>query len=167
MKENFRICWQKKNIRVVATDFDHTAIDNLYNRILKENEKNILPLVVDLANPSPAIGLNNNERESFIERTRVDLALALALIHHLAIGKNIPFEKMALLFEKITNYLIIEFVPKQDEKVQFMLRQKRDIYKTYNEENFLTAFQKYFSIQKKQEIANSGRILYQLKKNDV
>jgi hypothetical protein len=156
----------KKNIRVVATDLDHTSINNLYNRIVKENEKNILPLIVDLANPSPSIGFDNTERVSFIERTNTDLALALALVHHLAIGKNIPFEKIAALLEKITNYLIIEFVPKQDEKVQFMLRQKKDIYDTYSEENFVTAFEKYFFIQKKQEIAGSGRALYQLKKRD-
>jgi hypothetical protein len=157
----------EKKIQVVSADFDHKAINKLFERIVKEKQENILPVLIDLANPSPAIGLNNRERSSFIERTKVDLALALALIHHLAIGKNIPFKKMAEFFEKITNYLIIEFIPKQDEKVEFMLKQKIDIYHEYNEQNFQTEFEKYFSIQSKQEIANTGRILYQMKKRNV
>jgi hypothetical protein len=155
----------KKNIRVIATDFEHTPINNLYKRIIKESEKNILPLIIDLANPSPSIGLNNEERVSFIERTRVDLSLALALIHHLAIGKNIPFEKVAELFNKISNYVIIEFVPKSDEKVQHMLSQKKDIYYNYTEENFVKIFEKYFSIIDKKHILGTERVLFLMKKN--
>ncbi len=160
----FSFLLSKKNVQIIATDFDHTAINKLYQRIKKNNEENILPLVIDLANPSPAIGLNNEERISFPERTKVDLALALALVHHLAIGKNIPFEKISELFGNLTNYLIVEFIPKQDEKVQFMLKQKKDIYYDYTEENFIKAFQKYFFILKQQIIADSGRILYLMKK---
>lgn len=153
----------EKDIPVVAVDFDHSTINKLFTRVKTEG-KNILPLVIDLANPSPAIGLNNTERASFMERTNVDLALALALVHHMAIGKNIPFKKIAELFEKMTSFLIVEFIPKQDEKIQYMLSEKKDIYYDYTEQNFLMAFEKYFSIEKKQEIANSGRILYQMKK---
>src|SRR5205814_7950689 len=95
-----------RNIRTVAADFDHTAVNQLYRKIKKENNENILPLLIDVANPTPSIGLNNAERKSFLERVNVDLALALALVHHLAIGKNIPIEKMAEFFGKITNWLI-------------------------------------------------------------
>jgi len=157
----------RENIRVIATDFDHNAINNLYKKIKKENEKNILPLVIDVANPSPSIGLNNRERPSFIERTKVDLCLALALVHHLSIGKNIPFGKIAELLKTITDYLVIEFVPKEDEKVKFMLTQKKDIYYNYSEENFLQGFEKHFSVNKKQEIGDSGRILYQMRKRTL
>jgi len=124
-----------------------------------------LPLLNDLANPSSAIGLNNKERTSFIERTHCDLGLALALIHHLAIGKNIPLDKTARLFENLAEHLIIEFIPKTDKKVQFMLQQKKDIYDNYNEENFAGSFAKYFSVQKKHEIGDSGRILYMMKRH--
>jgi len=130
----------------------------------EKGERKILPLIIDLSNPSPAIGINNTERSSFIERTRVDLSLALALIHHLSIGKNIPFEKIAAFFETITDNLIIEFIPKTDEKIQFMLSQKEDIYTNYTEENFINSFERYFSIKNKQAIANSGRILYLMTK---
>jgi hypothetical protein len=155
------------DIQTIAADFDHSAINKLYQKTKKENERNILPLVIDLANPSPAGGLNNRERISFIERTNADLGLALALIHHLAIGKNIPFEKVSEFFKNITDYLIIEFVPKRDERVQFMLKQKKDIYQEYTEENFVRTFEKYFFIQKKQEIAESGRALFQMKRRAI
>ncbi len=155
------------DIQTIAADFDHSAINKLYQKTKKENERNILPLVIDLANPSPAGGLNNRERISFIERANADLGLALALIHHLAIGKNIPFEKVSEFFKNITDYLLIEFVPKRDDRVQFMLKQKKDIYQEYTEENFVRAFEKYFFIQKKQEIAESGRALFQMKRRAI
>ena len=154
-----------KNIKTVAADSDHSPISKLYRKIKQEKEKNILPLLIDFANPSSATGLNNKERISFIERTNCDLGLALALVHHLAIGKNIPFEKLAELFESLADHFIIEFIPKSDKKVKFMLQQKKDIYNNYNEENFARSFEKYFSIHKKQEIGDSGRMLYMMKRH--
>ena len=153
-----------KNIFTIAADHDHGAINKLYQEIKKQEEREILPLIIDITNPSPSIGFNNVERMSFIERTKVDLALSLALVHHLAIGKNVPFEKIAELFKQITNWLIIEFIPKQDEKVQLMLKQKADIYGDYAEENFTRAFEKYFTITKKESIGNSERVLYLMKR---
>jgi hypothetical protein len=73
---------------------------------------------------------------SFLQRCHADLVMALALIHHLVIGKNIPFEKMAAFFSQAGNYLIIEYIPKQDEKIQLMLKTKKDIYLSYSEQNF-------------------------------
>jgi hypothetical protein len=160
----FSIFLAKRNIKIISTDFEHVPINILYKKVKEANEKNILPLIIDLANPSPSIGLNNNERASFIERTRVDLCLALALIHHLAIGKNIPLEKISELFSKIANYLIIEFVPKSDEKIQHMLKQKKDIYHDYTEEKFIKNFDKYFSIIDKKNIPGTERVLFLMKK---
>jgi hypothetical protein len=154
-----------KNIKTVAVDSDHSSVVKLYQKIKKEKEKNILPLLIDLANPSPAIGLNNKERISFVDRTNCDLGLALALVHHLSIGKNIPFEKIAELFKSLADHFIIEFIPKMDPKIRLMLQQKKDIYKDYNEENFVLAFEKYFSVHGKHEAGNSGRILYMMKRH--
>ena len=120
-----------KGINTIAADFDPYCINKLYNEIKTGGEKNILPVIIDLSNPTPAIGVNNEERNSFLNRLDTDLVLALALIHHLAIGKNIPFEKIAAMFSSITQYLIIEFVPKEDEKTQLMLTNKKDIYSGY------------------------------------
>jgi len=162
---SFSFLLSAKNIETIAADSDHSSINRLYQKIKREKEKNLLPLLIDLANPSSSIGLNNKERPSFIERTHRDLGMALALIHHLAVGKNIPFEKIAELFEKLADCFIIEFTPKADKKVQFMLQQKKDIYDNYNEENFMHSFAKYFSVQKKHEIGDSGRILYMMKRH--
>ncbi|HMK24724.1 MAG TPA: hypothetical protein VK483_01750 [Chitinophagaceae bacterium] len=155
-----------KNIQTIAADFDPYCINKLYNQLKASTEKNIQPLIVDLSNPSPAIGVNNNERSSFIARLHVDLALALALIHHLVIGKNIPFEMIADLFQKTCSTLIIEFVPKEDEKVQLMLANKKDIYPAYTAENFEKAFGKYFRLVKKETIPGSGRTLYLMTRHE-
>ncbi len=163
-KGEFSKLLSQKNITTIAADFDAYCINALYKEIKATGEKNLLPIIIDLSKPSPAIGVNNNERDSFITRTKVDLALALALIHHLAIGKNIPFEKIAELFQQICKQLIIEFVPKDDEKVKLMLQQKADIYTTYNEEEFIRAFEKYFVITDKQAIPGSGRTLFLMNK---
>lgn len=150
-----------KNIYTVAADFDPYCINNLYDELKRTGEKNIQPLILDLANPSPAFGVNNEERRSFTERINADIAIALALVHHLAIGKNIPFDMIADLFRKVCRrQLIVEFIPKEDDKLKLMLSAKKDIYTAYNQENFEKAFQKYFNTTKRQEIGVSGRILY-------
>jgi hypothetical protein len=153
-----------KEIATIAVDYDHLVINGLYKKIKTSKQKHVLPLIADLSNPSPAIGVNNKERHSFIERTKVDITLALALIHHLAIGKNIPFSLMVEMFAEMTNYLIIEFIPKEDDKVKLMLMHKTDIYKKYNEQEFINEFGARFSILAKEKIADSGRTLFLMKR---
>lgn len=151
--------------RVICADGEHFAVEQLYKYVMKEGISNVIPLCIDFTNPSPAIGVNNEERSSFLERASSDLVMALALIHHLAIGKNIPFDLIAKMFAQLGNYLIIEFVPKTDDKVKLMLQQKADIYSEYSEENFQTVFAHFFSILHKKTIGNSGRTIYLMKKN--
>jgi len=154
----------EKGIETIAADFDPVVISRLYKKVKKEKQKYILPLIIDLASPSPAIGVNNKERSSFIQRTQVDIALILALVHHLAIGKNIPFSMLAEMFANITDYLLIEFIPKEDPKIQAMLLLKKDIYKNYNEDEFIKEFEFLFSIIDKKEIPGSKRILFLMKR---
>lgn len=155
-----------KNIKIIVADFDAACINKLYNQIKLKGEKNIQPMVLDLSRPTPAIGVNNKERQSFMERSHFDLVMGLALIHHLCIGKNIPFEKVATFFKQICKYLIIEFVPKDDEKVQVMLSNKKDIYCNYTENNFIQEFGKHFNIIKKQIVGNTNRVLFLMQKLD-
>lgn len=150
----------EKAQQVISADFDHYSVNNLYKKLKEKNHSGIHPLIVDLSNPSPAIGVNNEERASFIDRTEVDLVLALALIHHLSIGKNIPFESIAKMFSNLGAYLIIEFVPKEDEKIQLMLKQKNDVYHWYNEDNFLKAFSERYEIIDSVKLESAERILY-------
>jgi hypothetical protein len=154
----------KKNILTLSADFDPFCINRLYMAIKKNGEKNIHPLVLDLSHPTPAIGVNNEERNSFLGRTNVDIVLALALIHHLVIGKNIPFNMAADFFHRTGQYLIIEFVPEQDEKVRLMLKQKTTVFTDYDQNNFESSFNLYFSIEKKEFISGSSRTLYLMKK---
>jgi hypothetical protein len=156
----------EKNIFAIAADLDPYCINNLYKKIKDTGEKNIQPLVINLSNPSPAIGVNNEERSSFISRTKVDLLFALALVHHLAIGKNIPMEMIADLFSRMGRKLIIEFIPKEDDKVKLMLGRKKDIYDNYSETNFVKAFEKYFTVIDKKIIPGSGRVLYLMNKHE-
>jgi len=146
---------------IIAADFDPYCINKLY---LKKKSEPVYPLVIDLSNPSPALGVNNEERSSFLQRLQVDIIFAFALIHHLAIGKNIPFNKIAALFAQCCQYLIIEFVPKEDEKVQLMLKQKEDIYSAYTEKEFISSFEEKFTILKKENVQDSPRVLFLMKK---
>ena len=150
----------KKNIKVVATDTDSRTIGNLYQHVHQNSIQNILPLIVDISNPSPALGFNNSERAAFHDRIKTDLVLALALIHHLAIGKNIALPMIAEYFGKIAPILIIEFVPKEDEKVIQMLVTRKDVFSEYSQQNFESCFQGYFEISKKQQIQGTQRHLY-------
>lgn len=163
-KGEFSRLLSEKNIRVLSADFDPYCINSLYTTLKVSGEKNIQPLILDLSNPTPATGVNSEERSSFMSRANAHLVLALALVHHLAIGKNIPLAKIATFFAAITHHLIIEFVPVQDEKVQFMLAQKADIYPDYHQSGFETTFENYFVIEKKEAIAGSGRTLYLMTK---
>ncbi len=150
----------EQGIPVIATDFDPSCINHLYQYIKTSGTALLQPLIIDLSHPSPSIGVNNTERSSFISRLSTDLCLALALIHHLAIGKNIPFSHIAFFLQSVTTKLIIEFVPKNDPKVRQMLSVKRDIYNHYTQSAFETSFRQYFNIQQQKEIAGSGRTLY-------
>ena len=145
---------------IISADADHGPVNKLYKRVKEKGLKNLHPLIVDLAKPSPAIGLNNRERPSFMERTRVDMAVALALIHHLAIGRNIPFSSSSEMFAQLAKTLIIEYIPKEDEKIKIMLNHKSDVYDWYTEQNFEKAFSARFRILEKKEIACSKRLLY-------
>ena len=162
----FSFLLANKNIQTIAGDFDPQCINNLYNRLKGKKTTYILPLIIDIANPSPAIGVNNEERTAFTSRLNADLTLALALLHHLAIGRNIPFELIAVFFQHVTHQLIIEFIPKEDEKVQEMLTGKKDIYTAYTVTEFEKAFTKYFKIVDTKAITGSGRVLYRMTKNE-
>ncbi|HEY0751315.1 MAG TPA: class I SAM-dependent methyltransferase, partial [Chitinophagaceae bacterium] len=149
---------------VVTADSDHFAINKLYEQATNNN--NIHPLIIDFSNPSPYTGVNNKERVSFLNRKHFDLVISLAFIHHLCIGKNIPFEFIAEMFKRLGKILIIEFIPKEDEKVQQMLQYRTDIYDWYIEENFRKQFEKFFVITERKEIGKSKRILYLMITNE-
>jgi len=148
----------------VAFDIDPLAIDFNYDRIKNQQIENILPLIIDLTNPSPSIGWNNTERLGFKQRPLPDVVFALALIHHLAISNNLPLDKIALFFSEITDNLIIEFVPKSDSQVKILLESRKDIFVHYEEESFEKDFELYFDIRDKKNVSESERVIYWMKR---
>lgn len=149
---------------VVAIDSDSRSVGKLYEEIKINNKTNILPLVVDVANPTPAIGFRNRERASFHERMTADLVTALALVHHLAITKNVSLPAMAEYFNDIARLLIIEWIPPEDEKVRLMLTSGRNVFTDYTEEKFLKYFGRHFRVLASQRLQTSGRTIYLMEK---
>jgi hypothetical protein len=157
----------------LVADIDNNAVDSNYQQLIANKEKNILPLVIDVLNPSPSIGFNNQERASFLERMRSfspDLTLALALIHHLTLSGNVPFDMSAQFFASFSKYLIIEFPKREDSWVQRLLNTKGEFkshFDFYTGENFEKAYKDYFSLLEKVQIPNSERVMYLFNKRDV
>ncbi|WP_246236322.1 class I SAM-dependent methyltransferase [Flavobacterium ajazii] len=155
---------------LIVADVDPNAVQQNYRKVLKNKEKNILPLVADVLNPTANYGFNNEERFSFIDRVKelnLDGCLALAVIHHITLSGNIPFSLSAQFFSKMASNLLIEFPTRADSWVQFLLDSKREFknhFDFYNEENFEKEFAVYFEIVKKERITSSERILYSLKR---
>jgi hypothetical protein len=154
----------EKNVDVVAIDGDGHCINQLYEYIRKQSITNILPLVVDIANPSAAAGFSNKERLPFFERIRTELVIALAIVHHLAIAKNIPLTLLAEFFNDIAHLLIIEFVPKEDPKVREMLMSRKDVFSEYDERTFELSFNQYFNTRKKISVPGTQRTMYLMKR---
>ena len=155
----------ERGLFTVAFDIDPSAVEANYRQLRKNGESTILPLLLDLTNPSPGLGWGGTERDSLLERGPVDCVMALALIHHLAISNNVPLLKVAsFLSELCRRSLIIEFVPKSDSQVQRLLRSRQDIFSDYDREHFEKSFTAHFSILRAEAIEGSERILYLMQK---
>lgn len=149
---------------VISSDIDPEAVEANYLQVKQDRQKNILPLVIDLINPSPAIGWNNEERESIHQRGQCDLVLALALVHHLAIANNVPLPEIARSFAGLSPYLLLEFVPKEDGQVKRLLRSRDDIFTDYSLDGLLSAFAENFQLEKQAPVPGSMRTLLLFKR---
>ncbi|WP_072390197.1 hypothetical protein [Hyphomicrobium sp. CS1GBMeth3] len=145
---------------ILCVDIDPRAVDLNYRQCRKERITNIVPALSDLTNPTPALGFFNRERKALFERTAPDLAMALALFHHLAIGNNLPLPKVAAFLAAVSGNLIIEFVPKSDSQVKRLLANRPDIFPDYTQEGFERAFTTHFDVVERRAIPGTERILY-------
>ncbi len=150
----------RKGIRTISFDFDPGCVESNYLKCKEDGSGNTLPLLLDLTNPTPDVGWGSKERMSIMERGPTDAALALALVHHLAISNNTPFPKIADFLNQICSYLIVEFIPKGDEQVQKLLASREDVFADYSQDNFLKSFERKFSIMASEGVKDSGRTIY-------
>jgi len=150
----------EQQINTIAFDIDPAAVEKNYLQLRANNETHLLPLILDLTNPSPSLGWASAERDSLIARGPVDTILALALIHHLAIANNLPFSQVAQFFSCLCQYLIIEFVPKSDSQVKRLLASREDIFPEYTQPDFEQIFARYFTIHQAHPVEGSERTLY-------
>jgi ribosomal protein L11 methylase PrmA len=153
-----------RGYRVIAWDQDAGSVEAHWRQVRGRADRPILPLVLDLANPSPAIGWALEERGSFLDRGEPDVILALALVHHLAIGYNVPLPGIARLFARMARHAIVEFVPKDDPMTRRLLAARRDIFDGYSIDGFRRAFGETFTIVREAPIEDSPRTLFLLER---
>jgi SAM-dependent methyltransferase len=144
---------------VVAFDIDPAAVERNYRVLRTEKREDILPLVMDLADPSPGLGWAHAERASLTDRAPADVVLALALVHHLAIGRNIPLPAIAAQLARFAPQLIIEFVPRDDPMVRQLLATREDVFADYHPDGFRAAFAPVFETLVEAPVEGSSRTL--------
>lgn len=149
-----------ENCHTVSLDSDYPAVDFFYNQLKAHKQTNILPLRMDVCNPSPSLGWMNVERDSLFKRGSFDVMLALAIVHHLALGSNLSLAMIASFFQTLAKDLVVEFIPKEDSQAHRMLQLREDIFPDYHQPGFEAEFSKFFTIKKSIAIEDSRRTLY-------
>jgi hypothetical protein len=151
-------------IQTISFDGDPACVEKNYLECRNRGETHLLPLLLDLTNPSSGGGWENRERRSLLERGPADTVLALALIHHLAIANNLPLSKIAAFFGRICHSLVIEFVPKTDSQAARLLASREDIFQNYDQMNFEQEFSRLFKINFSANIPGTQRTIYWMEK---
>ena len=148
--------------QVIAMDIDPACINALARSCQQGNIRNIVPIVGDLLNPSPALGWGLCERKSLLERLKSESFLALALVHHICIGGNVPLDKFVALLADIAPSGVVEWVAREDSMVQRMLRNRIDVFDDYTWDNFQSALRKNFVLVDTLETHEGNRKLCHL-----
>lgn len=144
---------------VIGFDFDHGALEGAYQRAV-DKRLEFLPLFQDAANPSPGQGWSGEERASLMNRNDgVDALIALAFVHHIAIGRNVPLDRLTDWLCALAPQGVIEFVPKGDPMVQRLLALRKDIFPDYTLENFMALIGRKARIVSSEDITRTGRVL--------
>ncbi|MBA2528565.1 MAG: class I SAM-dependent methyltransferase [Euzebyales bacterium] len=149
---------------VVSLEMDPSAVEVSWRQVRDAGERGILPLVVDLANPSPALGWEHRERPSLTDRGPADAVLALAVVHHLAIAGNVPLERIASWLGELGGWVLLEWVPKDDPMVQRLLASREDVFDGYTVEGFEAAVAGTFTVDRREPLRGSARSLYLLRR---
>ncbi len=151
--------------KVLAVDGDPLVVDRLYQSLAAEGNEFILPLVVDLSDPSPATGWRQRERTALGDRARPDLVVMYAVIHHMVIGGNIPTHEVLDWLAELRTRVLIEFVPVGDPMTELLLANKRpsDVHRDYDEATFRQQLSHRFEVEDEHEVPESSRTLLALR----
>jgi hypothetical protein len=149
---------------VLALDIDWAAVERHYLALRASGDSRIMPFLADIAEPSPGIGWENVERASLLDRANADLVIALALVHHLAIGRNAQLPMISRLMARLSQHLIVEWVPKEDPMAQRLLAAREDVFADYTLDGFRAAFSRDFEILDEVPIEESQRVLFRMKR---
>lgn len=145
---------------VVAMDADELAVARLYRALRADGAERVLPLVIDLTNPSPSLGWRGAERKTLPQRGRPDLTLCLALLHHLVIGRNVPMPEAIAWLAELGGELIIEFVERDDPMVVKLLRNRAGQLIDYDRSTFEQSLERHFTVVRSETLCNGHRRLY-------
>ncbi|HXH83574.1 MAG TPA: SAM-dependent methyltransferase [Candidatus Tectomicrobia bacterium] len=153
-----------KNVQVVAFEGEPSCVEAMYRENVDRGETRLLPLVMDLANPSPSLGWAHDERMSLRSRGPADVVMALALVHHLAIGNNVPLPRIAEFLADLGRFVILEFVPREDPQVQRLLASRQHDFPDYAPAPLEAALVRRFEVRERAGIPDSRRTLYLLER---
>jgi hypothetical protein len=153
-----------RGIFTVAFDLDPACVEASYRQVREKGETRLLPLVMDLFNPSPGTGWVNRERSGLLERPGPELVMALALIHHLAFTGNLPMENIASFFRGLAPWLVIEFIAPSDSQVRTLMARRNGIHHPYDQRIFEQCFARYFDTLATRPIPGNQRILYLMRR---
>ena len=145
----------------IAVDGDHLVVDHLFRQLRSEGEKRILPLVMDLSDPSPGIGWRSGERRSFVDRVRPDLVLCLAVIHHLAISGTVPFPEIVAFLHDFSAPLVVEMPHRDDPMAARLLARKRaGVFDHYDRPQWEAALRERFTVDEQVTLPSGTRTIY-------
>ena len=149
---------------VVAMDVDHPTVERLYRTLKDEDERRILPLVVDACDPSPALGWRGRERDTLDRRGRPSLTLCLAVVHHMAITRNVPVREIVDWLASLGGTVVVEFPERGDPMVQRLLAGKReDSHGDYGREHFERCLEDAFVVERRSVSPSGRRVLYEVR----
>ena len=145
---------------VLALDADPVVIESLYQALRQEGRADILPLVADVADPSPGLGWRGRERRPLADRGAPDLMLCLALAHHVVIGRNVPLADFIAWLAEFDADVVLEFVDRGDPMVERLLRNRRGRTLDYSREAAEAALESRFHIAVRETLASGTRTVY-------
>lgn len=163
---HFSLLAAKEGARVVALDYDAACMGRLW-RQASALGLDVLPLVMNVARPTPAVGWRNRENASFLDRAAgaFDLVLLLAVVHHLLVTERVPLEELVDLTAELTRrWVVVEYVPPEDPMFRRIVRGRELLHADLTRTRFELAFRERFEVERADELPDSSRVLFLLRK---